>query len=225
MLPTFLLLVLLQVTQAANNVTVLTTWFGAKDNCPPGGDIAYPHIHQAAGGTGNWEDPITFAGAKSAIKPGSKVYVPSLKKYFIMEDDCEECDGEWKKHKKWHMDLWMGTDKVTPGSGLIACENQMTVNKATVTLEPDSTYPVDTTAIFDGNRKENNGCIVHSDPCTDTSDDCGNECSIPNSGTCEEWAKTLYLNMTRFKQLNKHLDCSKKLKAGTDVCMGGNCGD
>jgi len=220
-----LLLILLHVIRAARNVSALTTFYGAKDNCPPGGDIAYPQIHDEAGGTGNWEDPITFAGARAAIKAGSKIYVPFLKKYFIHEDDCEECDTDWKKKNKWHMDLWMGSDKVTPGSGLIACENQMTRDKTTVIIEPDSDYFVDTTPIFDIKRTKNNGCIDPADPCTDTSDQCGNWCSIPESGTCESLAKMLYLNMTRFRQLNKKLDCSKTIKAGTDVCMGGNCGD
>jgi hypothetical protein len=71
------------------------TFYGARDNCPPGGDIAHPTIHKLAGGTGNWADPITFAGAdlKGQGVPyavGQKVYVPSLQKYFIMEDQCEE---------------------------------------------------------------------------------------------------------------------------------------
>ena len=43
------------------------TFFGARDNCPPGGAIAYPKIHQLAGGVGTFEDPITFAGAEKAL--------------------------------------------------------------------------------------------------------------------------------------------------------------
>jgi len=63
-----------------------------------------------------------------------------LKKYFIMEDDCQECRNEWKKSQKsgkkgkkggssgpkYHFDLWMGPVYSTPGSGLIVCEDALT---------------------------------------------------------------------------------------------------
>ncbi len=64
---------------AAQNVTVETTFYGAKDNCPPGGDIAYPRIHKIAGGVGSFINPITYAGDKSATPPGTIIYVFSLK--------------------------------------------------------------------------------------------------------------------------------------------------
>jgi hypothetical protein len=53
-----------------NNMTVkaIVTFYGAKDNCPPGGDIAYPSKrHPVAGGTGTAADPATFASAKQAL--------------------------------------------------------------------------------------------------------------------------------------------------------------
>ncbi len=111
---------------AHENVTVHLTFYGSKDNCPPGGDIQFPHLHKLAGGKGTFADPITFAGAKEAVAPGTIVYVHYLKKYFIMEDSCQECVENWKKDKRWHMDLWIGSDKVTPGDGLIACEDALT---------------------------------------------------------------------------------------------------
>ena len=63
----------------------------AKDNCPPGGDIAHPTIHKEAGGVGTYADPITFAGASKALPPGTIIYVHSahVQRYAIMEDDCE----------------------------------------------------------------------------------------------------------------------------------------
>ena len=86
---------------------MLTTFYGAKDNCPPGGDIAHPIIHKEAGGVGTFVDPITFAGDTTATPAGTIIYVWQLKKYFIMEDDCEECQDDWRKSHKWHVDLWM----------------------------------------------------------------------------------------------------------------------
>ena len=44
---------------------VFWTFYGWYDNTPPGGDIAYPQIHNTAGGKGTWSDPITFATSRS----------------------------------------------------------------------------------------------------------------------------------------------------------------
>jgi hypothetical protein len=52
------------------------TFYGALDNCPPGGDIAYPKLHKEAGGKGTFEDPITFAGAEKSMKPGTVICIP-----------------------------------------------------------------------------------------------------------------------------------------------------
>lgn len=149
------------VGAAAINVTAYTTFYGAKvclgrpqfklllshsistrvqDNCPPGGAIAYPKIHQLAGGVGTYADPITYASSKKETPPGTIIYVFFLQKYFIskcpyhidayvflsaslpcplaVEDDCGECDDDWSKHKKYHFDLWTGPDAVTPGPNL-----------------------------------------------------------------------------------------------------------
>lgn len=63
----------------------MLTFYGARDNCPPGGTIAYPTpTRSEAGGLGTYEDPITYAGDKKATAPGTILYVPMLKKYFIM---------------------------------------------------------------------------------------------------------------------------------------------
>lgn len=60
------------------------TFFGARDNCPPGGAIAYPKIHKQAGGVGTFADPITFAGAEKALKVRESVtqqVAPIIEKY------------------------------------------------------------------------------------------------------------------------------------------------
>ena len=121
---------------AARNVTMETTFYGARDNCPPGGAIAWPLLHQVAGGTGTFADPITFAGAHKSIPKHTRVYVQVLWKYFIMEDSCEECEHDWSHKQKYHIDLWMGTDKLGEGAPLIACENAMTRSHSTVTIDP-----------------------------------------------------------------------------------------
>jgi hypothetical protein len=61
---------------------------------------------------GTYADPITYAGVKDVTPPGTIIYNFDLQKYFIMEDECEECGNNWKKDHKWHVDLWMGCDEV-----------------------------------------------------------------------------------------------------------------
>jgi hypothetical protein len=109
------------------------TFYGPNDNCLPGRAIKHPvrhtqvslsqdHSHLItraetdkyfqAGGLGTYDDPITFAGVQYLIPAGTILYYPELKKYFIMEDDCEECRKDWEAQQSWHMDLWMGCDLV-----------------------------------------------------------------------------------------------------------------
>jgi len=218
---------LVESSSPSTKTGVKLTFYGAKDNCPPGGDIAYPTIHKEAGGLGTYKNPITYAGASAATKAGTIIYVPIYKKYFIMEDDCEECDSDWSKSKKYHFDLWMGPDNATSGKGLIECEDQLSDDGFTssVILNPSSTEAVDTTAFFDPSRSANSGCIEPVESCTDDGNSCGNECEIPNSATCQQLANLFALTLTRFEQLNPKLNCGKEVAAGTSVCMGGTCGD
>src|SRR5581483_6416833 len=90
--------------QASTTYSMYCTCYGWLDNSPPGAAIAYPQIHSKAGGKGTYSDPVTFATDSAELKPGTKVYVSYLKKYFIMEDDCAQCDSDWSKSKKRHID-------------------------------------------------------------------------------------------------------------------------
>eukprot|EP01004_Peranema_trichophorum_P008464 NODE_7220_length_799_cov_25.995562_g6612_i0.p1 GENE.NODE_7220_length_799_cov_25.995562_g6612_i0~~NODE_7220_length_799_cov_25.995562_g6612_i0.p1 ORF type:complete len:227 (-),score=22.13 NODE_7220_length_799_cov_25.995562_g6612_i0:118-774(-) len=215
------LLLLFQIAfvLSSTQVSSLVTFYGARDNCPPGGSIAYPSIHKVAGGTGTYQDPITFAGAKDAIKPGTKIYVPFLSKYFVMEDDCEECRKEWKKSKKWHVDLWMGPSTLIAGTELIACENALTKDKTAIIIDPAPNLSVNKNPLF-GIK-----CIIPAEACVDEGNECGNSCEIPKSATCAELSRTFWLSESRFKALNPGLNCGKAVPSGTSVCMGGTCGD
>ena len=229
MLRFLLSLVALSVAYASSNITAQLTFYGAKDNCPPGGEIAYPKIHKQAGGLGTYADPITFAGAIKAIPKYAIVYVPKYSKYFIQEDQCEECEKDWSKSSTYHLDLWMGP--LTAESAIIPCENQLSDDKATSTvmLNPPNNLKVDTTAFFDPKRSANNGCIVKAESCTDVGTKCGNECEIPSSASCSSLASLFDLSTDRFKALNVNtkynVDCSKTVPSGKTVCMGGTCGD
>jgi hypothetical protein len=145
------------------------TLYGFFDNSPPGTDIAHPVIHSGAGGKGTFADPITFAVApqvENVMKPGTKIYIPSLQKYFIMEDDCtssgpggpgvqgDGCDGELKKGVN-EFDLWIGaTNKGdNPGgkasnSQMSNCEDRLTANNVPIIIKPASNLTVNTTPLL-----------------------------------------------------------------------------
>lgn len=81
--------------------TAFTTGYGYWDNTPPGSTIiSNPVLHQSAGGTGTWQDPVTIAvghtisnGRDTLDYPaGTRMYIPNLEKYFIVEDACGDGD-------------------------------------------------------------------------------------------------------------------------------------
>jgi len=194
------------------------TFYAFGDNCPPSGDVAYPRDpdQPSAGGVGSFDDPITYAGATDATPPGTIVYVPNFQKYFIMEDDCEECAQDWQDGN-YHIDLWLGPPD-TIQTGTTDCENALSF-RGTITLFATSGKTENSTQFFsDGN------CAVPVDPCVDKGNDCGNECQIPSSMSCEDAANLLFLPFQRFQQLNPDLDCSSDIPSDTSVCQSGSCG-
>ena len=72
---------------------VQITFFGYPDNSPPGAGLAFTQCgHSLAGGTGSYDDPITFATATDGdFTVCDIVYLPWVKKYARYEDDCEQC--------------------------------------------------------------------------------------------------------------------------------------
>ncbi len=145
---------------AATTYPMFLTFYGWYDNTPPGGDIAYPQIHGSAGGRGTFADPITFATSSSELSPGTKVWVPRVRKYFIMEDSCQECHADWTSEGPnggpglRHIDLWIGGQG---GSAFdaIDCEDALTHynSNGTPTMEdvivnPASDLAVDSTPLF-----------------------------------------------------------------------------
>ena len=92
-----------------------------------GQHISYPRSPgSSAGGTGTYDDPVTFAANKEAFPPRSIIYMPKWKKYGIMEDDCQECDKDWRDGKKRHVDVWLGPDQSTAGT--TDCEDTLSMN-------------------------------------------------------------------------------------------------
>ena len=136
---------------SGNQVTDYVTFYGYTDNNPPGRAITHSCIHPAgAGGTGTYQDPVTYAQGDDNGPWCQILYVPFLKKYFIHEDS--ECGDDCTSASKHHIDLWMGGDKNSVRNpekdALLNCEDQWTQDSTSVILSPPSNEPVDTTPMF-----------------------------------------------------------------------------
>jgi 3D (Asp-Asp-Asp) domain-containing protein len=86
---------------------------------------------------GTYEKPGTLATDKNFLAPGTKVYVPALERYYVMEDTCVECSEDWAQNKP-HIDLYVsGT-----GPELAACENRLTMQSTKIIIDPSPDLPV-----------------------------------------------------------------------------------
>jgi 3D (Asp-Asp-Asp) domain-containing protein len=120
------------------------TFYGFDDN--DDGDpthlgtdiISHALIHASATeDDGTYDRPGTLATDTRLIPPGTKVYVPALKRYYVMEDTCVECSEDWLNNKP-HVDLYVsGT-----GDKLAACEDRLTMESAKIILAPPAGLPV-----------------------------------------------------------------------------------
>lgn len=153
-----------QAKPASSTARFYVTLYGYVDNTPPSAIISNPVIHQQAGGTGTYSDPVTFATDTREEKPGTIVYYSYLQKYFIMEDTCDECSKDWtgnngdnpvppRNGHRWRIDLWAGGNKASlkqpDKNDLLNCEDNLTQdNGGTVTLNPAKNLPVDKTPIY-----------------------------------------------------------------------------
>jgi 3D (Asp-Asp-Asp) domain-containing protein len=134
---------------AGVSVMMEVTQYGWDDNSPPGNAIAYPTLHQTAGGTGTWADPITFATDKDEYPPGTILYVPFIEKYVIMEDDCVQCDSDWQSSMMRHIDVWMNSNGTENPNSLFSCEDNWTKTSTAVITSPPDNLIVTTAPLFD----------------------------------------------------------------------------
>ncbi|MEU1089393.1 cysteine/serine endopeptidase inhibitor [Streptomyces sp. NPDC005892] len=158
----------------SNAFTTGYTWF---DNTPRGSaEISAPVIHDAAGGTGTWEDPITLAvghtieGGKDTLDypAGTRFYMPKFRRYFIVEDACG--DGGSPQNGPCHslesapegattwLDMYLGGGSGDSDSAAHACADQLT-GLSTVIQDPAEGLPV------------TEGPLFADDTCTATYDD------------------------------------------------------
>lgn len=136
-----------------NIIKTLITFYGWPDNDPPGFGIAYPaphypeSLHSHASGTGTFDDPITFASDPDEWAIGTKLYVPYIKKYIIMEDWCSTCVENWQD-SKYHLDIWMESNEDTDESSLKKCQAFWTRRIASIETNPPPNRPVSKTPFF-----------------------------------------------------------------------------
>lgn len=140
------------------------TGYSWWDNTPPGSaDIAYSKawepraIHYSAGGVGTYKNPITVAVGHKIVNgvdtprfaPGTRFYIPNLRRYFIVEDQCGDGprpqDGPcWTGYQQYGasiwLDVWVG-GKNASKSKSDACMNAIT-KKSLVIRNPRSDYKV-----------------------------------------------------------------------------------
>jgi 3D (Asp-Asp-Asp) domain-containing protein len=123
------------------------TFFSARDNDPPGSRaIAFTNVlHKRAGGTGTFEDPLTLAAGNGQMLPGTKVYVPDVKRYFILEDICSSCANG-------HIDLWAGP---ATDNGVLACEDSLTHDGS----RPYEVNPPPGLTVIPGDLYQNGRCF------------------------------------------------------------------
>lgn len=132
-------------------------FFGWADNLPANSaTISYPNppnaaaLHATAGGTGTWDDPITFAGDKSAFPVGTTIWVPYFHKYFIMEDDCSTCDTAWHNSGQYMVRLWAGKAQSNNLFSEENCERALTpASPIPIFVWPPKNEPVSTNPLFD----------------------------------------------------------------------------
>jgi 3D (Asp-Asp-Asp) domain-containing protein len=135
--------------------TVYMTFYGWPDNSPPGAAIAYPKsdgfptVHETAGGTGTYDDPITFATDKAEFPVGTLLFAPVIEKYLVMEDDCAECDTDWTSSQKWHIDVWMNSNATDDSNAVLGCEDRWTQSTTVVEVNPPPGRPATAPPLFD----------------------------------------------------------------------------
>ncbi len=136
------------------------TFYAARDNDPAGSrDIAYPgpapRHSEATADLGTYAHPITLASDAAWLPPGTIVYAPRWHKYYIMEDDCAECDSDWNASHFHHVDLYMSS---SVQAGVVSCEDAATKDQAendTIIIHPATNLAVDSTPLY----TDSGGCV------------------------------------------------------------------
>ncbi|EOD46388.1 putative cyclohexanone monooxygenase protein [Neofusicoccum parvum UCRNP2] len=176
----------IQQAVACSTQSTHITFYGSPDNDPPGStETAYTcgavsGRGSNAGGTGTYQDPLTFATAKGEFNDCEIIYAPYLKKYLIYQDFCAQCTEDWTSSGTWHIDIWTG-DSTNGGNTQIACENSLTPDSnQDIVRSPATNLEVDTNPTF-----SNGQCHTdHTYDNADASQYCNGGSGGGGSGSC-----------------------------------------
>src|SRR5882757_3656566 len=134
--------------RVARQLRIFLTGYSFHDNTPPmSAIVSHPILHRAAGGTGTYRDPITVAvpgsGSTMKWKPGTRFYLPSVKRYVIVEDSGA---SPAPRGVDTHLDMWIGGQGGTR-SATDQCMSRLTGNVSAV-LNPRPGLPVMAGPVF-----------------------------------------------------------------------------
>lgn len=135
--------------QAREIKNVHLTYYGYDDN-DNSSQIAFPIFRRGASeDLGTYEHPTTFAGDARfrLVKPGGKIYVPRLRRYYVLEDTCSDCTRA-ANNGRVEILLWIGSSSQASGQALYDCENRLTASvpfSDKVIVNPPPNLPVDST--------------------------------------------------------------------------------
>ncbi|MDT7664898.1 MAG: hypothetical protein QOD04_4454 [Pseudonocardiales bacterium] len=137
---------------AAKQLNIWLTGYSWQDNTPPGSSVVgEPVLHQQAGGTGTFADPITVAvpGHQGAMawQPGTRFYLPTVKRYVIVEDSGA---SRAPAGTDTHLDMWIGGQDGTLAA-TNACEDSLT-GRVAAELNPPNNLPVIVGPIYANQR-------------------------------------------------------------------------
>jgi hypothetical protein len=137
---------------AAKQLSIWLTGYSWQDNTPPGSSVVgEPVLHQQAGGTGTFADPITVAvpGHQGAMawQPGTRFYLPTVKRYVIVEDSGA---SRAPAGTDTHLDMWIGGQDGTLAA-TNACEDSLT-GRVAAELNPPNNLPVIVGPIYANQR-------------------------------------------------------------------------
>jgi hypothetical protein len=124
------------------------TFYGWPDINPAGARAEYSCGGRSknAGGSGTFDDPVTFASASSEFSLCEIIYDPYLQKYLRFEDGCAQCETDWDDGNGFmRIDVWVGSNSVGGGQDQINCENELTPAEKSqgIVRSPESGYNVD----------------------------------------------------------------------------------
>lgn len=128
---------------SAPTQTVYLTGYGWRDNdCGGGGGDCAAYGDGHAGGSGTFADPVSLAVGQGGWPAGTKVYLPSLHRYAVVEDSCASCGAGYSQAGKKYtwIDVWVD-GRAASASAAESCMNSLT-GLVSVVLSPPANLPV-----------------------------------------------------------------------------------